>query len=94
MKILIQNGRVIDPASGLDQTCDIALAAGRIVSVNRVPPDFAPNRTINAAGCIVLPGLVAQAARRREHGAELFGWKQTHLSADVPGGRHSATPAK
>ena len=28
MKILIQNGRVIDPASGLDQTCDIALAAG------------------------------------------------------------------
>ena len=36
MKILIQNGRVIDPASGLDQTCDIALAAGRIVSVNRV----------------------------------------------------------
>src|SRR3989344_7591041 len=31
MKILIQNGRVIDPASGLDQTCDIALAAGCIV---------------------------------------------------------------
>ena len=23
-----------------------------------MPPDFAPNRTINAAGCIVLPGLV------------------------------------
>ena len=32
MKILIQNGRVIDPASGLDQICDVAVAAGRIVA--------------------------------------------------------------
>ena len=31
MKILIQNGRVIDPASGLDQTCDIAIAAARVL---------------------------------------------------------------
>ena len=30
MKILIQNGRVIDPASGLDKVCNVALAAGRI----------------------------------------------------------------
>jgi len=40
MKILIQNGRVIDPASGFDKVCDIALAAGRIVGLGRVPPDF------------------------------------------------------
>ena len=30
MKILIQNGRVLDPASGLDKVCHLALAAGRI----------------------------------------------------------------
>ena len=35
MKILIQNGRVIDPASGLDQICDVAVAAGRIVGLGR-----------------------------------------------------------
>ena len=33
MKLLIQNGRVIDPASGFDQTADLAIAAGRIVAI-------------------------------------------------------------
>ena len=66
MKILIQNGRVIDPASGLDQICDVAVAAGRIVGLGRAPADFAPTRTIDASGCIVLPGLVDLAARLRE----------------------------
>ena len=56
MKILIQNGRLIDPASGLDQICDVAVAAGRIVGLGRAPADFAPTRTIDASGCIVLPG--------------------------------------
>ena len=32
MKILISNGRVIDPASGLDEPGDVAIAAGRIVA--------------------------------------------------------------
>ena len=35
MKILIQNGRVIDPASGLDQTADVAIARHR--------PTFTPS---------------------------------------------------
>ena len=39
MKILIQNGRVIDPASGFDQVCDISLAAGRIIAINRAVAD-------------------------------------------------------
>ena len=49
MKILIQNGRVIDPASGFDQVCDISLAAGRIIAINRAVADFAPHRTIDAS---------------------------------------------
>src|ERR671936_655925 len=36
MKILIRNGRVVDPASKLDRVCDIAVAAGRIVSLGLV----------------------------------------------------------
>lgn len=86
MKILIQNGRVIDPASGLDQTGDIALAAGRVIAVQRVPRDFTPNRVIDATGCIVLPGLVDLAARLREPGHEHEGMLESEMAAAVAGG--------
>ena len=86
MKILIQNGRVIDPASGLDQTCDIALAAGRIMAIGRVAQDFVPHRTIDATGCIVLPGLVDLAARLREPGYEHEGMLESEMAAAVAGG--------
>ena len=86
MKILIQNGRVIDPASGLDQTCDIALAAGRIMAIGRVAQDFAPHRTIDATGCIVLPGLVDLAARLREPAYEHEGMLESEMAAAVAGG--------
>ena len=55
MKILIKNGRVIDPASNHDSVGDVALAAGRIIAIGKVAPDFAPNRVIDATGCIVAP---------------------------------------
>ncbi len=86
MKILIQNGRVIDPASGFDKVCDIALAAGRIVGLGRVPPDFAPARSIDARGCLVLPGLVDLAARLREPGHEHEGMLESEMAAAVAGG--------
>jgi hypothetical protein len=37
MKILIRNGRVIDPARNFDEICDVALAAGRIIGVGGTP---------------------------------------------------------
>ena len=40
MKILIQNGRVIDPARGFDQVCDVALATGRVVAIGQAPAGF------------------------------------------------------
>lgn len=86
MKILIQNGRVIDPASGLDKQCDIAIAAGRIIGVGKVAPDFAPHRVLDASGCIVLPGLVDLAARLREPGQEHAGMLESEMAAAVAGG--------
>jgi len=86
MKILIQNGRVIDPASGLDKVCDLALAAGRIMALGRTPADFAPARTIDASGCLVLPGLVDLAARMREPGHEHEGMLESEMAAAVAGG--------
>ena len=86
MKILIQNGRLIDPASGFDQTGDLAIAAGRILAMGQAPADFVPNRSIDATGCIVAPGLVDLAVRLREPGHEHAGMLQTELAAAVAGG--------
>jgi len=86
MKILIQNGRVIDPASGFDQQVDVAIAAGRIVAMGQTPADFGPSRTIDARGCIVAPGLVDLAVRLREPGHEHAGMLESEMAAAVAGG--------
>ena len=86
MNILIQNGRVIDPATGLDQNADVVLAAGRIINIGRATPDFVPDRTIDATGCIVAPGLVDLATRLREPGFEHEGMLDSETAAAVAGG--------
>ncbi|HVR49291.1 MAG TPA: dihydroorotase, partial [Pseudorhodoferax sp.] len=86
MKTLIQNGRVIDPASGRDGQADIAIASGRIVSIGQVSAEFKPNRTLDASGCIVMPGLVDLSMRLREPGHEHEGMLESELAAAVAGG--------
>jgi dihydroorotase len=86
MKLLIKNGRVIDPATGFDQIGDVAIAAGRIVSLKGAAADFAPNKTIDARGCIVAPGLIDLSARLREPGYEHEGMLESELAAAVAGG--------
>ena len=86
MKTLIQNGRVIDPASGRDERADVAIAGGRIVAIGAVPAGFEAYRTIDAAGCVVAPGLVDLAARLREPGHEHEGMLESELNAAAAGG--------
>lgn len=86
MKLLIKNGRIIDPASGLDEVGDVAIAAGRIVSLKSAVADFAPNKIIDASGCIVAPGLIDLSARLREPGYEHEGMLESELTAAVAGG--------
>ncbi len=86
MKILIKNGRVIDPASGRDETCDVAIAAGRIVSIGKVSADFHANRNIDASGLVVAPGLVDLAVRLREPGHEHAGMLESEMAAALAGG--------
>lgn len=86
MNILITNGRVVDPASNLDRQCDVAIVDGKILSIGDVPADFNADRTIDAAGCIVAPGLVDLAARLREPGYEHEGMLDSELAAAVAGG--------
>lgn len=70
MRISIRNGRLIDPATGIDAPNDLHIAEGRIVAVGPAPEDFAAERTLDAAGRWVLPGLVDLRARLREPGFE------------------------
>ena len=86
MKILIQHGRVIDPASGRDEVADVAVAAGRVLGIGQLPTDFKPARTIDARGCWVLPGLVDLAARLREPGHEHARMLESEMAAAVAGG--------
>ncbi len=86
MKILIQNGRVMDPATGRDEMADVAIAAGRIIAIGQIAPDFHPNRTLDASGCVVAPGLVDLAVRLREPGQEHAGMLESEMAAAVAGG--------
>src|SRR3954469_488541 len=86
MKILIKNGRVIDPASNRDEVADVAIAAGRIVGIGRAPAGFPPSRVVEARGCIVAPGLVDLAVRLREPGHEHEGMLESEMAAAVAGG--------
>jgi dihydroorotase len=86
MKLLIHNGRVIDPASGRDEVADVAIATGRIVGIGKALPDFQPDRSFDASGLIVAPGLVDLAARLREPGQEHEGMLESELAAAAAGG--------
>jgi dihydroorotase len=79
MTILIQGGRVIDPASGLDAVADVAIADGKILAIGSAPAGFSADTTINATGCIVAPGLVDLSVR-------LGGMLASELAAAVAGG--------
>ena len=86
MKILIKNGRLIDPKNGIDTPRDLYIAAGKIVSVGVQPDGYTANRTIDASGKIVCPGLVDLSARLREPGFEYIATLESEMDAACAGG--------
>ena len=84
--ILVTGGRLVDPATGRDEAGDVAVAHGRIVALGRVPEDFRADRTLDARGLVVAPGLVDLAARLREPGHEHEGMLESELEAAAAGG--------
>jgi len=75
--VLIAGGRVIDPASGRDQVCDLLLRGGRVEAVG--PGLAAPEgaEVIRAAGRVVAPGFVDPHCHLRQPG---FEYKETIAS--------------
>ncbi|MDM0114958.1 dihydroorotase [Variovorax sp. J22R133] len=86
MNIHIANARVLDPVSGFDEQADLAIANGQIAALKEIPADFKADCTIDAEGCVVVPGLVDLAARLREPGYEHEGMLSSEMAAAVAGG--------
>lgn len=69
MKLLIKNGRVIDPASNLDAESDILIEDGKIVKVSKNIKAKSV-KTIQAKGCFVMPGFIDLHVHLRDPGFE------------------------
>ncbi len=69
MKLLIRNGRVIDPAAGFDAAADVLVEDGRIALTGTALS--APGAEVfDAAGMIVAPGFIDMHVHLREPGFE------------------------
>ncbi len=86
MNLHIKNGRVIDPANGIDAVQDLYIGDGKVVAVGSAPDGFTAARTINAAGLVVAPGLVDLSVRLREPGYEYKATLESEMRAAMQGG--------
>ena len=67
-RIVIENGRIIDPANKLDRIGSVYIADGIIASVTNDPAGFTADRVIDAKNQIVCPGFIDLSTRLREPG--------------------------
>jgi len=78
--LLIRGARVLDPGSGFDGIAHVGVRDGRIEHCSHTLPKAAYDRTIDAKGLWLMPGIVDLSARFREPG-------QTHkanFASEVP----------
>ena len=66
--VLLQGGRVVDPANNRDETADVLLSDGKIESVgtNLTAPDG--TEIVDCLGLVVCPGLIDLHVHFREPG--------------------------
>jgi dihydroorotase len=90
MKLHIKNGRVIDPANGVDGVQDLYIEHGKVAAIGAVSAEFAAGyaaaRSIDASGLVVAPGLVDLAVRLREPGYEYKATLESEMQAAMQGG--------
>jgi len=81
---LIRGGRVIDPAGGVDQVCDVLIGDGKVRQVGRVTGR--PDEVIDGRDLIVCPGLIDMHVHLREPGDESAETIASGSAAAVAGG--------
>ena len=87
MNILIKNGHVIDPANKVDEKLDILVSDGKIAKLGK-PGSISANgaQVIDAAGKLVVPGLIDMHVHLREPGFEYKETIATGTAAAKAGG--------
>lgn len=86
MNLHIKNGRLIDPANGVDQVADLFIADGKVAAIGTAPDGFTADTSIDASGMVVAPGLVDLSARLREPGYEYKATLESEMQAAIQGG--------
>lgn len=84
-KLIIRNGRVIDPASNLDRKADVLIVDGHVAAVGE-NIDAAGSETLDATGCVVAPGFIDMHSHLREPGFEHAETIETGSRAAAAGG--------
>ena len=77
VSLLIRNGRVVDPANGVDAVQDVHVVDGRIAKLGRALKVPAGTEVLDAAGKVVCPGFIDIHVHLREPG---FEYKETVAS--------------
>ncbi|NCF25860.1 MAG: dihydroorotase [Gammaproteobacteria bacterium] len=86
MRLRISGARVVDPANGVDTVTDVCIADGRVQSVGKAAGSFEAERSVDASGLVLIPGIVDLRARLREPGAEHKGTIASETRAAAGGG--------
>ena len=66
--ILVKDGRVIDPARGIDDVLDLVIDGRRVAKIGKYQRTEDYERIIEAKGCVVAPGLVDVHVHFRDPG--------------------------
>src|SRR5260370_34495442 len=84
-KLIIRNGRVIDPASRLDAVRDVLVEEGRIAEIGEKLHVTGAEK-FDASGLIVAPGFIDMHVHLREPGFEYAETIETGARAAAAGG--------
>ncbi len=85
-KILIQNGRIIDPANKIDAIGPLYIQEGKILDILVNVANFQADQVIDAAEQIVCPGFIDLSIRLREPGYSHKGSILSETSAAASAG--------
>lgn len=92
MRLLIKNGRILDPATHTDAVRQLLIQDGVIVGMYGADETLEADKVIDATDCFVMPGLIDMHVHLREPGFEYKETIRTGALAAAHGGYTSICP--